>query len=76
MLENLTPRDAYFVGYADAYAKRVEQIKRENRTFEESLDRWPDSTYAPMLRARIANNNRERRILGCRIQQIMANVRR
>jgi hypothetical protein len=76
MLDNLTRRDAYFVGYADAYAKRVEQINRENRTYEESLNRWPDSKYAPGLRTRIANNNREKRILGFRIQLIMANVRR
>jgi hypothetical protein len=76
MLDNLTRRDAYFVGYADAYAKRVEQINRENRTYEGSLDRWPDSKYAPGLRKRIANNNREKRILGFRIQLIMANVRR
>ncbi len=76
MLEKLTKRDAYFVGYAAAYERRIEAIDIENKSYRESLERWPNASYAPMLRQRIENNEREMRQLTAKISQIMANVRR
>jgi predicted nuclease with TOPRIM domain len=74
--ENLTRRDAYFVGYAEAYQERIKQMKRENARWQEIVDKWPDGGAIPELKARIDKNNNEIKNLSSRVSRIMANVRR
>ena len=74
-LQNLTKRDAYFVGYADAYQRRIDQMKMENARWQAIVDKWPNGDAIPELKAQIAKNNGDIKFLTGRISRIMANVR-
>jgi len=74
--ENLTRRDRYFVGYADAYQERINQMKRENEEWQKIVDKWPNGDAIPELKAKIAKNNGDIRYLSNKVMRIMANIRR
>jgi hypothetical protein len=76
MLDSLTRRDRYFVGYANAYTERIDQMKRENARWQEIVDKWPGSEAATELTPRIARNKAEIKRLSLKATRIMANVRR